>query len=183
VEVEKYHQTGSRILGVVGVVLALLAFVTTARDGVSRGDVAWLAGFTVMGLLSWAALLRPQVRLTAEDLVLRNMLVTVTVPLAAIDKVAVGRMLVVVAGDRRFISPAVARPQREVMRGRLRHGDRDPGQLPDFIEDRVRARADDARTRLGYRRELAPDVRREPAWVEIGLLAFSVLVLVVGLVL
>jgi len=184
VEVEKYHQSGSRVLGVVGLALALLALVNTAADGVSRGDVAWLGGLAVMGTLSWAALVRPQVRLTDEDLVLRNMLETVTLPLAAIDTVAVGRMLVVVAGDRKFISPAVARPQREVMRGRPRQGDRDAAQLPDFVEDRVRARVDDARARLASRRgELAPDVRREPAWVEIGLLALGALVLLVGLVL
>jgi hypothetical protein len=178
VEVEKYHQTGSRFLGVLGVVLALVAAVGTLADGVSRGDVAWIGGFVVMGLLSWAAMVRPQVRLTAEDLVLRNMLVTVSVPLAAVDNVAVGRVLVVVAGGRRLISSAVSRPQREVLM-RRRTEDRNPGGVPNFVEQRIRARADDARARPGVRRdELAPDVRRQLARVEIG-----VLVLLVGLML
>lgn len=179
-EVERYHQTGSRILGVVGVVLSVVAGLGIVSGGVSGTDVALLAGAVLVAVLSWAALIRPEVRLTGDEVVLRNMLETVRIPLASVDEIRVSRVLAIRAHGQRFVSPAVSRPMHEMRGGRGGRGAREgaPVRLPDFVEERIRARVDGA-----ISGELAPDVRREPAWAEIVLLVLSVLVLVAGLVL
>ena len=66
---------------------------------------AWGAAFA--GILSYAALLRPAVRVDSDALVLRNMLDTNVVPLAAIDEVAVRQVLAVRADEKRYVSPAI----------------------------------------------------------------------------
>ena len=181
-EVETYHQTGTRILGGLWVGLAVVGTLMAVSDGLEQEDVPWLGGFVLTAVLSWTALIRPQVRLTTDHLVLRNMLETITIPLVAVEVVRVGRVMAVRAGERRFVSPAVSRPLRDVARGRTGSGHRDTVHLADFLEERVRTRADEARTRTGvagFGAE-APDVRRQLAWLEIGLAALSVLAIVVG---
>lgn len=180
-EVERYHETGSRILGVLGVVLSVVAGLGIVSGGVSGIDVALLGGAVLVAALSWAALIRPEVRLTGDEVVLRNMLETVRIPLASVDEIHVSRVLAIRAHGQRFVSPAVSRPMHEMRGGRGGRRAREgavPVRLPDFVEERIRARVDGA-----ISGELAPYVRREPAWAEIGLLVLSVLMLVAGLVL
>jgi hypothetical protein len=188
---ESFRPTSGQVPGWIGLVLvaAVVVFGLADRD---RGFPApVVAGALVLGVLDWAALLRPRVRLEGRWLVLRNMLETVRIPLAAIEEVAVRQVLAVRAGDRRFVSPAVGRSLRRSMRGEkpatmpARPGEQ---PYPDFVEERIRHRAEEARAVEGVARysdeqvALAAGVRREPAWPEIGLLALTVVAFVVTLV-
>lgn len=181
---ETFQPTDGRVMGVLGllVVLGLLMLATI------ESFPLWVIGLlTVIGVLTWAAMLRPGVRIAADELVLRNMLVTDAVPLAAIEEVAVGRVLAVRAGDRRFVSPAIGRSLRQTVRPQ--RSDQIGPSYPDFVEERIRIAAADHRARLGIKghsdeqQTLARQVRREPAWPELTVLAVAVMILLVGVVL
>jgi hypothetical protein len=105
------------------------------------------------------------------------------------------------AGDRRFVSPAIGRTRRQLVRSARRGEAAGSGgeerdlvalataSYPDYVEERIRLAADDHRKRLGVTRwsqeqqALALDVRREPARPELCALAAAALVLLVGIVL
>jgi hypothetical protein len=132
-------------------------------------------------------MLRPRVWATESDLVLRNMLDTVRIPLAAIESVAVRQVLAVGAGDARYVSPAIGQSWRRTVKAG-RGATRKPAEsYPFFVEERIGRLAQDARARLGVRRysaeqaALAEGVRRQPAWVEIGSLTVAGLVFVASL--
>jgi hypothetical protein len=143
----------------------------------------------VFGVLVWAAMLRPRVWATREHLVMRNMLHTVSIPLAAIETVAVRQVLAVSAGDNRFVSPAVGKSWRQTLRSN-KQAERDTAtaSYPVFVEERISQLADDARAQQGVRRfsdeqvALAAGVRRQWAWPEIAALAACVAAFVVTLV-
>jgi hypothetical protein len=207
---EHFAPTGGRVMGVLGLVMAA-AFVGLWALNPDDVPAAVAAAALVGGVLVWASLLRPRVSVSRETLHLRNMLDTVRVPLAAIDELVVRQVLMVRVGDKKFVSPAVGRKLRKVLRAPR------PGQiflptLPDRMDDalgppdaservpttvdyvdhvegRLRERVTEARTRHGVRaysdeaEALARDVRRDPAWLEIAALGVAVLLLVVTLVL
>jgi hypothetical protein len=171
VEVEKFHSSGSRILGFVGVLLAVLFAALLVMGGLqgSRPTLLCVVGF--FGVLVWAAMVRPQVRLAGDRVYLRDMLSTVSLPLAAVRSVEVRQVLVLRAGDRRFISAAISKSLYQVLKDN-RGVARDPKAYPNFVENRILARSEDERAKLGAARDEVPlDVRRAPAWPEIALLA------------
>lgn len=208
-EVQRYSQTSGRVLGAIGVVAAAVTavMVLLRSDEPSWATVALSVFF---GALAWAALLRPRLELGRSDLVLRNMLSTDTVPLAAIESVTVRQVLVVFAGDRRFTSAAVGRTRRQLVKENFRGSGGGGGQMmgmlpafpsspdkPDdpktsfglFVEERVRSRVADALAREGIKARsadqarLAEGIRRRPAIVEIAVLATSLAAAVVLIVL
>ena len=189
--VEHFVPTGGRVSGV----LALLLSAAVVVLGLVRPhDVALpvIAGALLGGILAWAALLRPRVSASAETLYLRNMVETVEVPLAAVDELVVRQVLAVRVGEKKFVSPAVGRKLRKVMKVPRPSSLLMPnlpesiGNEPktskkiatevdyaDHVESRLRTLVEDARQRHGVRRysdealALAGDVRRRPAWPEI----------------
>jgi hypothetical protein len=193
--VETFRPTSGRVFGVIG----LLGVVVLLVLGVVEGFPVWVLGLVAtIGVLVWSAMLRPGVRIVGDKLELRDMFRTSAVPLAAIEDVAVRRVLVVRAGERRFVSPAIGRTLRQTMRSQPTSGAPTDGRdlvalaassYPDYVEGRIRTAAADHRARLGIRawsdeqQALARDVRREPAWPELGVLAVALLVSLVGIVL
>ena len=181
---ETFRPTNGRIVGVLGLLVVLALLALGAVDGLPLWGVGLLA---VIGVLTWAAVLRPGVRISGDELVLRNMLVTEAVPLGAIQEVAVHRVLAVRAGDRRFVSPAIGRSRRQTLRSTK--SDRSVPNDPDFVEERIRTAAANHRERLGIsepsdeQEALARQVRRDPAWPELVALAVAVVTFVVGVVL
>ena len=107
--------------------------------------MAWGAAFAA--IVSYAALLRPAVRVDAGALVLRNMIDTNVIPLALIDEVVVRQVLVVRADEKRYVSPAIGNSFFRT----------DPPQ------DRPRRRARADLPRLRPRPDPAPGRRRAPA--------------------
>ena len=90
---------------------------------------------------------------------LRNILTTTTIPLAAIDEVVVRQVLVVTAGDRRFTCSGVGRPRRQMVRDQRVGAEAPQNQIERaehsyglFDEDRIRARVDEALAVRGIRR-------------------------------
>lgn len=191
-EVERFTPTSGRLMGGLALAVSLLV-VVVGLVAPSQGIQAWLIAVTAFtAALSWAAMLRPTVTLVADDLVMRNMLETVHVPLAAVEDVVVRQVLAVRAGNRRFISPAIGRTRRQIGRdARSPSGDR-VRQLAEssygaFVEERIRSRAAEARAKVGVtakseqQQALAADVRRRPAWPEIVALAATALAVLVTL--
>lgn len=192
--VEKFRPTGGRVTGVLAVVLAAAIAVIGI---VSRGEGVpsqVVAGALLGGVLAWASMLRPALWLTATELVMRNMLETVHLPLAAVEEMAVRQVLAVSVGDRRYVSTALGKSWRRTLRSSAPTGKRPEGgqhvtDLPyvDFVEQRLRQRVDDARDATGVRRgseeqlDLAAGVRREWAWLPIGLIVAATLAFVVTL--
>lgn len=191
--VERFHPTSGRVTGWSTVVLAA-AVVVAGVAYLDEGFPAWVVGVALLvGVLAWAAMLRPALWATREHLVMRNVAQTVHIRLAAIEEMTVRQVLAVRAGDRRWISTVVGRPWRKTITTRRTpdtSGEGNPQEgMPyaDFVEDRLFELSESARTaagvRAGSREQLAlPDaVRREPAWLPIALISVAVVVLVVGL--
>jgi hypothetical protein len=171
VEVEKFHSSGSRIIGVIGVGLALVFSIAVAADGLHGNDglVLCLIGFC--GVLVWAAMVRPQLRLAGDRLEVRDMLASVSFPLAAVEAVEVRQVVVLRAGGRKFISAAVSKSLYQVLKDN-RGVARDDKAYPNFVENRIWARSEDERAKLGVARGEVPlDLRRRRAWPEIALLS------------
>jgi hypothetical protein len=209
-DLEHFPPTGGRVVGVAGLVLAVgfVVLWVLDRDAVPA-PVA--AGAVVGGVLVWSSLLRPRVSVSRETLHLRNMLETVHVPLAAVDELVVRQVLALRVGEKKFVSPAVGRKLRKVIRaprptpmlapplpdtmddavGPASAPERAPTEIDyvDHVEGRIRERIAEARTRHGVRAysdeaaALARDVRREPAWPEIAALVLTTALFVVTLVL
>jgi hypothetical protein len=206
--VEHFVPTGGRVMGILGLVVAAGFVVLWLLDRESI-PAAVAAGALVVGVLVWASLLRPRVSASAETLILRNMLETIRVPLAAIDELVVRQVLGVRVGGRKFVSPAVGRKLRKIMKppspsallmpalpermddtvGRpAEERPKTDIDYVDHVEARLRQLVYDARARHGVRRysdeaeALARGVRREPAWPEIVALAATTVLFVVALV-
>lgn len=169
-DVERFHATNGRISGYLGlgcaaVILALaIAGWSTGRP-LGVGIIALLGG-----LLVWVVMLRPGMWATDRDLVVRSMYTTDTIPLAAIDKVAVGQVTAITVDHKRYVSAVVGYSARQTVK--QRNAAKSPSaksasaldtyQL--FVEERITHLAGQAREQCG---EAAGGVRRAYAWPEI----------------
>lgn len=193
--VERFRPTSGRLTGALGLVVAgvVLLVGVVERD---RGFPLWLIAAAVLAaVLVWTSMLRPGLWATREHLVMRNMLETVTIPLAAIESYNVRQVLVVLAGDRRHVSTVLGRSWRNVALGNRRVRPGADGTLPtelpyvDWAQERLGQLIDDARAAAGVRVgspeqvALGAAVRREPAWLPIAAVAASVAALVVTVLL
>ncbi|GAA1133950.1 hypothetical protein [Nocardioides aquiterrae] len=169
--VEKFHATNGRASGYIG--LACTAVILgLAIAGWSTGRPLGVAILAVLGaLLIWVVMLRPGLWATGRELVLRGMYHTDTIPLAAIDRVAVGQVTAVSVGDKRYLSPVVGYSARQTVR--LRAASRKAGTAAPsaidtyqvFVEERITHLARDARDR---NTDPAATVRRTYAWPELA---------------
>ncbi len=181
--VERFRPTSGRVMGATAVVLAAAVVVIGVVDREHGFSLPVVFAALFLGILAWAAMLRPGLWATADELVMRNMLETVRIPLGAIERVAVRQVLAVSAGEQRYVSPAVGRSRRQAMKSNRRDADR-PGPTDSyavFVEERISRLAEDARAQRGIgllsdeQLELARGVHRRPAWPEIvGLVAAAI---------
>jgi hypothetical protein len=188
--VERFQPTSGRLSGWFAVALSATILVAEVvyRD---RDFPVWVgATGLLIGVLAWAANLRPALWATEEHLVMRNLFETVHIRLAAVEEMAVRQVLAVRAADKRFVSTVLGRTWRKTVTSR-----RDPsaGEGPhegmpyiDWAEHRLRELVDSARERAGVttgsQEQLAlPDaVRREPAVVPLALVGVAAVLLVVS---
>jgi hypothetical protein len=193
--VERFHPTSGQVTGWMAVVLAAVLVVAGVAYA-DEGFPLWVtAAGLLVGILAWAAMLRPALWATHEHLVMRNLTETVHIRLAAVEEMAVRQVLVVRAVDQRFVSTVVGRTWRKALTSRHRPGGlADTAALAptegmhyaDFVENRLFDLVEKARSRAGVRpgsqEQLAlPDaVRREPAWLPVALLVLAVVVLAVS---
>lgn len=204
VTVEKFAQNGGQVVAGLGalVVVAMLVGWVLDPDQVAF----WVVPLAlVIATVIWTSTLRPRVLVQGSSLVLRNMLTTVRIPLAAIEEVAVRQVMAVRAGDKRYVCAGVGRTLRQAIKGSAVQRAREqmgglraematvvePGVIyADYIELRVRELIKEDRARRGLTAtspeldELAAQVRRELAWPEIvalvGSVVFFVLVVLFG---
>jgi len=189
---EHFRPTNGRVFGILALVAAAAVALVAVID--READVPlWVVGFAVLfGALAWTAMLRPGVALAGDTLVLRNMFTEATIPLAAIEDVAVRQFLVVRAGDKRYESPAIGRSRRQIKRSDAGSGIQASHQDTPyalFVEDRIRSRASDARDRLGIKPRspeqaaLADQAERRLAWPEIAMVSVAALAFVASILL
>ena len=113
---ERFAPTSGRPMGVTGILVSV-GFVVVALVRPDSNIPLWAVALAVfVGVLSWAALLRPGVSMDAESLTLRGMLTTVRLPLARIESVVVQQYMAVNVDGKRYVSPAVARTRRQQRR-------------------------------------------------------------------
>ncbi|MBF4768060.1 hypothetical protein ISU10_09800 [Nocardioides agariphilus] len=170
---EKFPPTSGRVLGVIAVLFAaaVLVYAVVDDEGGFEAPVAW--GAALAGILSYAALLRPAVRVESDALVMRNMLDTNVIPLAAIDEVAVRQVMAVRAGEKRYVSPAIGNSFLRTLRPKTSRDGMPELTYPEYVRDRVLHLADGARRRSGDAEP--PAVRRTWATYELaGLLVTAV---------
>ena len=186
--VEEFHPTSGRVQGVIAVIAAAGLVVIGLRDVDNGFPAPLIAVCLLLGVLAWASMLRPRVWATSDDLVMRNMLHTVRIPLAAIQTVVVRQVLAVGVAEGRYVSPAIGQSARQTARAE-RGGRKSPTESYQvFVEERIGQLADTARSELGVEKHseeqvaLAAGVRRSWAWPEIAALVAGVIALVVTLV-
>jgi hypothetical protein len=203
--VEKFAPNGGTGMAVIGglVVLGCVAAWVLDMDGVPL----WVPAIALLGgVVLYTSTVRPRVMVHGRELVLRNMLSTVRLPLASIEELAVRQVMAVRAGGKRYVCAGTGRPMRQALKGsavqRAREemgglrGEiakatvREPGMsYADFVEIRVQELINEDRLRRGVKRfspeadELAKQVRRELAWPEIAALVASVVFVVVAIAL
>ena len=190
---ERFGPTNGRVPGALGIGAVLVAVVAALADGWHDSDLLLLSCLALASLLIWVVMFRPSVRSDGTLLHLRNMVSTTTVPLPLVDKALVGAMLLVRVGDTTYKSIALQRSRRK---GRSADGAglrsarggshqhtvmpmgsiaKEFGDYSDFVEERIKYLADEARV---HRRGVGEPVRLTWAWPEIaGLLVLSVLVI------
>ena len=185
----RFRPTSGLIMGSLAVIGALVVVAIAVADpGAMPAQV--VAGTVLLGVLGWATMLWPRLWVTSEHLVMRNVVETIHLPLAAIEALAVRQVLAVRAGDKRYVSPALGRSWRKTMVGdkpaTRKDTDRPITEIDyvDYVEKEVRDRMEQARAAAGIsllsdeQLALAAGVRRQPAWLPITLIVASVLALV-----
>jgi hypothetical protein len=188
--VERFQPTSGRFSGWAAVLLSAAVLVAMAAY-LDDGFPAWVGGVALLvGVLSWASMLRPALWVTEEHLVMRNLAETVHVRLAAIEEMAVRQVLAVRAGDRRLVSTVLGRTWRKAVTSRRapspEDGTREGMRYVDWAEHRLRELVDAARDRAGVtagseeQRALPDAVRREPALVPLALIAVAAVLMVVS---
>ena len=187
--VEEFHPTSGRAQGVIAVTAAAGLVAIGLRDVDSGFPAPLIAVCVLLGVLAWASMLRPRVWATADDLVMRNMLHTVRIPLAAIQTVVVRQVLAVGVAKGRYVSPAIGQSARATARADKADAKKSATESYQvFVEERIVQLADNARSEAGVEKfsdeqvALAAGVRRSWAWPEIAALGAGVLALVLTVV-
>lgn len=152
-EAESFRSVPALVSGVLGLVLVALVVVLGLVDAGSDFPVWGLALCGLIATLLWTAMVRPRLQVRGDELELRGMVDTVTVPLAGISELVVRQILALRVGERSFRSSAVGRGLRQ-----QRRDDRSDLALdaaPSYggrVEARLLRIADDARAKRGIRR-------------------------------
>lgn len=180
--VEWFKPTSGRVTGVLAIAVAAVVLVMAV---VGKAPAVFALGALLFGLLAWVTLLRPRLGLRGDTLLMRGMLSTVEIPVAAVDSVAVRQVLAVWAGERRYVSAAVGLPYRDIARERRRPDHLAPERpgadaaYAHHVGDAITSRSRQARA------DGVPggDVRRHWARPELAGLAVLAVAFVVALVL
>lgn len=180
-KIEKFGPTSGRLVGGLGIAACVATAIGTLGDGNHDSDPFVLVCIGLVGLLIWMVMFRPSVRSDGARLHLRSMASTTSVPLATIDKVDVGAMLMVKSGDHVYRSIAVSRPRKRqrANEGRSFVGARggghqhsylegtprlDPSKVySDFVETRIKHLAQEARVHKRGYDAVGPDGQPAPA--------------------
>ena len=124
--VERFEPTSGQVTGWMPIGLAAVLAVPGVVSA-AEGLPLWVAATGLLvAVLAWAAMIRPALWATHEHLVMRNLVETVHIRLAAVEEMAIRQVLAVRVGERRFVSTVVGRTWRKTLQSRHR-----PGGLAD----------------------------------------------------
>lgn len=185
-EQELFPATNGRATGIGGLVLAALVAVYALGGVDSSVGFPLLAVAFLVAVLTYAAVLRPRVGLSRDELMLRQIFGTTWIPLAAIQDITVRQMTIIRVADRKYDTPALARP-RTSMRQRLRWAAPDLSAT-DHLVERIDKAMVSARKRAGVepwsdeQAALATGIRSEWSWPLIALALLGVLALLLAFV-
>lgn len=185
--VEQFRPTSGRITGALGLVLAGAVIVVGLLDR-DQFPILLVAVALLGAALIWSSMLRPRMWVTPDHLVLRNMVTTTRIPLAAVERVAVRQLVAIDAGERRYYSPAIGRSLRQSLPTTKAKNQTATTSYPVFVEERLHHLVDEARVRTGVKPysdeqlELAARVERTWAWPEIAALALGAVAVVVAVI-
>lgn len=178
-----FPPTSGTINGWIGVLFSLAVVGYIAIDGHTLVGLRIGLAFAVIGLVGYAYLIRPRIRVRGGHLSLLNPLEEVIIPLALVRTVSVRAATLVFVGDRRYVGVAVGRKLRQIARSSVPSGsvggmpsflnmgagrgmsaataERGGTNVPDLVEEWVSTRVTDAK-QVG---PAADDVvRRKPTW-------------------
>jgi hypothetical protein len=119
-ELQRFRSTNGRVMGVLALALCVALAAVFVTSAPARTAVSAALACAFAGLLVWAAMLRPAVAATSDELRMRTMFETVEIPLASIDTVLVRRYLLVRSGGRKYICPAISRSLRKTVRAEMK---------------------------------------------------------------
>jgi hypothetical protein len=211
-EIQRFRPTNGRVMGALGLLLCVFVAVVLVVYEATHVAIAGVLGCAFGAVLVWLAMLRPSVSASPTELRLRTLFENVTIPIGSIDTVIVRRYLLVRAGGRKYICPAISRPLRKTVRNELRWGGQQfmsPGiseealgggnlqthvdqhelAYPDFVEQRIGQLAANDRARRGIEErseeeyELGSEAVRRVAWLEVGALGVLAVAFAVALAL
>lgn len=177
--VERFGPTSGQASGYAGLGMAAFTVVYALLSGPTATGVSVALGAVFFAALVWSVVLRPRVLVQADHLVLRNSFRDTRVPLAAVEHVAVGRMLTVWAEGEKHECLGVTRAHRRELRAeRRRASDESHGfgeaaaaaaahdrARETYVVRRIRELAEAARRRAGTEHGA---VRRTWAWPEVA---------------
>ncbi|MFZ2013801.1 MAG: hypothetical protein WAV00_08275 [Nocardioides sp.] len=117
---ETFTATNGRVTGVLGLLTTAFIAVMFVISAPARIAVPGVIACLFAVVVLWGAMLRPSVSTTADDLLMRTLFETVTIPLAGIDTVLVRRYLLVRAGGTKYVCPAIGRSLRKTVRSEMK---------------------------------------------------------------
>lgn len=117
---ETFTASNGRVTGVLGLLTAAFIAVMFVISAPARIAVPGVIACLFAAVVLWGAMLRPGVSATADDLLMRTLFESVTIPLAGIDTVLVRRYLLVRAGGSKYVCPAIGRSLRKTVRSEMK---------------------------------------------------------------
>lgn len=179
-----FPPTSGTFSGVSGMLLALGGLIWVVLDSRNLVGVRLALGLVLFGLVAYAYMVRPRIRVRSGVLLLVNPLEDVEIPLPLVDRVTVRSATHVFVGKKRYVGVAVGRKVREMVRPRGEGAANIPSspftlgvgragaakapvgdRVPDLLEEYVGTMAAEAR-RGPVDASLV--VRRSPVWWLVG---------------
>ena len=113
-----FPPTSGTFSGIDGMMLAVGGLVWVALDGHTLVGARFALGLALFGLVAYAYMVRPRIRVRSGVLHLVNPLEDVHIPLPLVDRVTVRSATHVFVGEKRYVGVAVGRKVREMVRPR-----------------------------------------------------------------
>lgn len=113
-----FPPTSGTFSGVAGMLLAVGGLVWVGLDGRTLVGLRFALGLGLFGLVAYAFMVRPRIRVRSGVLHLVNPLEEVQIPLPLVDRVTVRSATHVFVGEKRYVGVAVGRKVREMVRPR-----------------------------------------------------------------
>lgn len=151
--VERFRPTGGHVVGylTLAAIAGLLVYLLFADRSVSGLRIG--TGAVFFGVLTWVTGLRPRVTAYPEHLHVLNSVRDVVIPLVAVDRVEVSRVLTIWVGERRYVCTGIGAAPRKLASSAMGQpppdSHKDAARYVAFVRERINGLAREARQRAG----------------------------------